>query len=166
MPRATDFSRRLILARMVRLGATASEIARQLDLPLSTVRDLTRRVLQAGSESLPVALQPRYQSPRRDPRPTPPLLEAALDLRRLHPRWGAGRIQIELARRHPGATLPAERTLQRWLRQHGLAPAPPRTAPSPGPGAGRTPAPDLAGRCRRSEAPGQRPADLLAAGGG
>src|SRR3954452_3079767 len=125
MPRATDFSRRLILARMVRLGATAADIARQLDLPVSTVRDLTRRVLQAGSESLPVALQPRYHSPRRDPRPTPPLLEVALDLRRQHPRWGAGRIQGELVRSHPTATIPSERTLQRWLRRHGLAPAPP-----------------------------------------
>ena len=56
MPRATDLSLRLVLARMARLGATASEIARQLDLPLSTVRGL----IGAPCRRRPMALPLRY----------------------------------------------------------------------------------------------------------
>ena len=48
MPRATELSLRLAIARMARLGATPPEIARQLDLPVSTVRDLTRRASRPG----------------------------------------------------------------------------------------------------------------------
>ena len=48
MPRATDLSLRLALARMARLGVTASEIARHLDLPLSTVRGSTSSPASRG----------------------------------------------------------------------------------------------------------------------
>jgi hypothetical protein len=104
MPRATELSLRLTIARMARLGATPPEIARQLDLPVSTVRDLTRRAGQAESSDRPLAgLVPRYGACGRHPGPDAPLLEAVLDLRRQHPLWVAVRIRIELTRMVPGA---------------------------------------------------------------
>jgi hypothetical protein len=55
-----------------------------------------------------------------------------LDLRRAHPKWGAEYLRIHL--RRMGHRVPTTRTLQRWLRQAGLAPAPagrpPRGDPS------------------------------------
>ena len=89
MPRATELSLRLALDRMVRVGATASDIARQLGLWLSTVRGLMRRARQAGPDRTPDALQPRYDACGPRPLAAPPLLEATLSLRRQHPRWGA-----------------------------------------------------------------------------
>jgi len=126
MPRATELPLRLAIAQMARLGASPPEIARQLDLPLSTVRDLARRALQAeaGDQSL-ADLAPRYHDCGRHPGPDPPLLEAVLDLRRQHPRWGALRIRVELTRIAPDAEIPSDRALRRWLHRHGLAPAPP-----------------------------------------
>jgi hypothetical protein len=126
MPRATEFSLRLVIARMARLGVAPPEIARQLDLPISTVRDLSRRALQAQADERPlVDLAPRYDDCGRPPGPDPPLLQAVLDLRRRHPRWGAMRIRVELTRIAPGATIPSDRTLRSWLHRPGLAPAPP-----------------------------------------
>src|SRR5262249_55902377 len=55
MPRATELSLRLALARMARLGATAPEIARRLGLPNRTVRDLIRRATDADSAGRPPA---------------------------------------------------------------------------------------------------------------
>ncbi len=43
--------------------------------------------------------------------------EQALSLRRLHPRWGAGLIRLELRAQFPAEALPSERTLQRWFRR-------------------------------------------------
>lgn len=125
MPRATDLSVRLVVDRMVRLNASASEIARQLGLPLSTVRGLMRRALQSGVDGSSAALQPRYHAcgPRR--LAAPPLMETAIKLRHEHARWGAGRIRIELIAMDLPHELPSVRTIQRWLRMHGLAPAPP-----------------------------------------
>ncbi len=122
--RATDLSLRLAVDRMVRLGAGASEIARQLDLPLSTVRGLIRRALQAETDHSPAALQPRYHACGPRPLAAPPVLETTVELRRHHPRWGAGRIRVELMRMDLGYELPSVRTIQRWLRLRDLAPAP------------------------------------------
>jgi hypothetical protein len=125
MPRATELSLRLTVDRMVRLGATASDIATQLGMRLSTVRGLMRRALQAGPDRTPIALQPRYHACGPRPVAAPALLEVSLSLRREHARWGAGRIRVELSLSHPESALPSVRTIQRWLLEHGLAPAPP-----------------------------------------
>src|SRR3954471_20643980 len=55
MPRATELSLRLAVARMARLGAAPPEIARQLGLPASTARALARRALSAEAEDQPAA---------------------------------------------------------------------------------------------------------------
>src|SRR5262245_54459984 len=115
MPRATDLQVRLALARMVRHGASASDIALHLDLPLSTARGLIRRVVQAGPDPGPADLAPRYRACGPRPAAPSPFLEPALALRREHPRWGAARIRVELARRRRDARPPSVRTLQCWL---------------------------------------------------
>jgi hypothetical protein len=125
MPRATELSLRLALDRMVRSGATASDVARQLGLPVSAVRGLMRRAHQVGRDRTPDAWQPRYDTCGPRPLAEPPMLKATLALRREHPRWGSGRIRIELSKLNRGTPLPCVRTMQRWLLEHGLAPAPP-----------------------------------------
>jgi hypothetical protein len=52
------------------------------------------------------------------------LIEEALQLRRLHPTWGAGLVRVLLHRRYSVDPIPAQRTLQRWFRRAGLLPAP------------------------------------------
>ena len=73
------------------------------------------------------------------PKPPEALVQAALDLRRAHPSWGAGLIRVILRRQFPHQSLPVVRTLQRWWERAGLAPAP----------AGRRPAAES----RRAAAP-------------
>ena len=81
MPSATELSLRLALDRMARLGATASDIARQLSLPLSTVRGLMWRSLQAGPEPTAAALQPdRLSRLWTAANRSTPLLESTLEL--------------------------------------------------------------------------------------
>jgi hypothetical protein len=79
------------LARITRLGANPADIVRQLGLPLSTVRDLMRRVSQTYPDQFLAAVQPRYQACGQYAFVARPLLESALDLRRGHPCWGARR---------------------------------------------------------------------------
>src|ERR1700722_12088237 len=130
MPRATELSLRLALDRMVRSGATASDITRQLGLSVSTVRGLMRRAHEASRDHTSDAWQPRYNACGPRPLAAPPMLEATLALRRQHPRWGGGRIRVELSELNPGTALPSVRTMQRWLLEHGLAPAPPGRRPA------------------------------------
>src|SRR5262245_55529883 len=124
MPRAIELHVRLALQRMVQLGMSAPEIARHLGLPISTARDLIVRSRDVGPDATgPSALVPRYATCGPRPIPPEPLISSTLELLRVHPKWGAGRIRVELARLHRDAEIPTPRTLQRWLRQHGLAPA-------------------------------------------
>jgi DNA-binding IclR family transcriptional regulator len=53
MPRATELHLRLALAHLARLGTSASGIARQLGLPVSTVRGLVQRLSQTGTDPSP-----------------------------------------------------------------------------------------------------------------
>jgi transposase InsO family protein len=62
--------------------------------------------------------------------------QRVLELRRLHPGWGAGRILTELAKSHSQA-LPGRSTVKRWLAQARLAAKPYRPARLPPPRAGR-----------------------------
>jgi transposase InsO family protein len=52
------------------------------------------------------------------------------ELRRMHPRWGAKRIRMELLRRPvAGLSVPSERTINRILTRHGLLSPRPRKRP-------------------------------------
>jgi transposase len=119
MPRSLPLPLRRALCRRWQRGQGARDIADALGLAPRTVRRLLRRLRRGG----PDALAPRYAVPR-PPRDEAPLRRAALDLRRRHPTWGAPLIRVLLGHDFPRRPLPAARTLQRWFRRAGLAPAP------------------------------------------
>ncbi len=117
MPRAIAVPvRQIILARQQR-GQSAITIAEDLELPVRTVRQLLHR-FQQGADALP----PSYGS---KPPAVHPLRETVLNYRRLHPAWGAELIRTHIRTKQPNVSLPCARTLQRWLRDAGLSPAPP-----------------------------------------
>jgi hypothetical protein len=95
-------------------------MAHALGLAPRTVRQLIHRFRQQGH----AAVAPRYDRCGAGT-PTYPdaVAQAALALRREHPRWGAGLIRVMLRRRFLDEALPADRTLQRWFARAGLAPA-------------------------------------------
>ena len=111
--------RRLILLRS-RRGQTAAVIARALHLRPRTVRHLLRRWRDPANP-----LGPSYRPGPGRPAEDHPLRARALALRQEHPTWGAGYIRVRLAAEADAATVPSERTLQRWFRHERHPPAPP-----------------------------------------
>src|SRR6516165_11890236 len=109
--------RRLIQLRSDR-GQTAAAIARDLDLCPRTVRHLLQRARDPANPPGP-AYRPGPGRPAEDH----PLRAHAVALRQLHPTWGAGYIRVRLAADADPATLPSERTLQRWFRGERHPPA-------------------------------------------
>lgn len=100
-------------------------IAQELNLKYRTVRQIWARFRQRGE----AGLQLRYgQCGRASPFPAA-VQQAALALKREHPRWGGGLIHLQLAAQFAGQPVPQERPLQRWFRQAGLAPARPQPPP-------------------------------------
>jgi hypothetical protein len=125
MPRPTPLPLRQALLRQAQAGLTPTAIAAALGLPVRTVRHFLQRFRHQPDASL----VPKYRQPK--PPISDPVCEAALQLRRLHPTWGAPFIRLHLEDLLPDASLPTPRTLQRWLRQADLQPAPkgrPRSA--------------------------------------
>lgn len=127
MARALAVPVRLAVFRRWQRGQTAAEIADALALAPRTVRHLLQRFRRR-----PEGLAPAYDRcgwPR--PWPDPAVYQQALELRRLHPGWGAGLIRVVLRERWPKAVLPSTRTLRRWFSRAGLGPAPRGRKPSP-----------------------------------
>jgi hypothetical protein len=123
MPAATPLPLRLKVAALRRAGAAPAAIAARLALPPRTVRHLLacwRHDPEAG-----LAPRPRRGRPLAPGRPAQ--RQEALELRRLRPGWGAGRLRVELLKSHPPGAVAPGRTLQRWLRQQRLA-GPPAAA--------------------------------------
>ena len=119
MPLAIAKPVREELVRRRLQGESLTAIAADLSLKYRTVRGLWQRYRRQGEQ----ALEPDYgRCGRRGPRFAPPLCEAALALRREHPRWGAGLICLQLREQFPDQEMPSERTVNRWLRQAGLQP--------------------------------------------
>jgi transposase len=120
MPAPVPVPIRRALGRRWEQGATTAELSRAFAMPPRTVRSLVRRWREKGE----AGLQPNYRRhpPQSSPEPAHPAFPAAVDLRREHPTWGAGLIRVRLI--DVGITPPSERTLQRWFRRAGLAPAP------------------------------------------
>jgi hypothetical protein len=88
-----------------------------------TVRGLWERYRRRG----PAGLETDYaQCARCGPRFESSVPEAALQLKRDHPRWGATLIRLQLGKQFGGQPLPSDRTLQNWFRQADLTPRRPQ----------------------------------------
>lgn len=69
----------------------------------------------------PPGLDDRPRAPHEIPHRTPQkIIDALLELRQLHPSWGAGKLLVKLARRHPTWKLPARSTVYDLLRPYGV----------------------------------------------
>jgi transposase len=119
MPRALALPLREQIVTWHQQGIRLTQIAQQLDLSYDTVRHCWQRFCREGTAGL-VAHYARCGPKERAFCET--LQQAALALKREHPRWGAGLIRVELARAFPQTTLPSVRSLQRWFVAAGLQP--------------------------------------------
>ena len=88
----------------------------------------------------PVGLLERSRRPQSCPHQTPqPVVDAVLEARRLHPRWGAKKLLAILKKRHPDWSWPARSTVCDILKRQGCI-APRRRRRRPGhPGKPLTP---------------------------
>jgi hypothetical protein len=125
MPRALPLPLREQIVEAHQGGQPLTVIAQVLHLKYRSVRQIWGRYRQAGE----AGLQTHYAHCGRASPFSPALHQAALTLKREHPRWGAGLIRLELAGQFPDQPLPRERTLQRWLQRAGLQPARPQPPP-------------------------------------
>lgn len=97
-------------------GESFAHIAREMGLPYMTVRGICKHYERTGD------LRPNYAAcARPGVRKDAAIFDRAIDLKKTHPRWGAGLIWVELAEVFAESQLPSERTLQRWFRQAGVA---------------------------------------------
>jgi hypothetical protein len=111
-------------------GQDAARIAQELDMAPRTVRHLIQRFRHRGE----AGIAPDYRGPEGiDDANRHAARQAALALRRQHPRWGAPLIRSLLLRDRPAAAVTSARTLQRWFSREGLGrpvrsqePTPPR----------------------------------------
>jgi transposase InsO family protein len=105
-----------------RTGATVAEVCRRHNISRETYYQYRRRYLAQGLSGL----EDRSRRPHRSPgRMDPAVEEEICRMRKAHPRWGARRIQAELARR--GVDPPAVSSIHQALRRnHLVAPQPPR----------------------------------------
>src|SRR5262249_19649625 len=101
------------------VGQDSRTIAWELGLAERTVRRFLRRLRADQTDTL----TPRYAYADPDA-PRSPVQQAALQMRRDHPTWGALLIWVMLSHDFPKKSLPSARTLQRWFARAGLNPAP------------------------------------------
>jgi transposase InsO family protein len=121
MPRPIPLPVRQKLFDRFTQGESAPTLARAFHLPERTVRALCARFRGEG----PAGITPRYRQLTGVAAGTPlAWREVACQLRRDHPSWGAGLIRVVLGEQFPEHPWPSERSLQRWLKQAKLSPAP------------------------------------------
>ena len=111
-----------VLLEPERTGETVAEVCARHGISRASYYRYRRRYLGEGA----AGLEPRSRRPRSSPAQIEPTLEARIvGLRKRHPRWGARRIQAELAR--AGVAPPAVSTIHQALRRnHLVAAQPPR----------------------------------------
>lgn len=136
MPLAIAQPIREEVVRRRQLGEGLTSIAAALGLRYRTVRGLWQRYRWRGAEGLSADYG---RCGRFGIRFALSVYEAALRLRREHPRWGAQLIRLELAERFAHEPLPSERTLSRWMHDAGLRPLRGRRPQSARPQRGQKP---------------------------
>jgi transposase InsO family protein len=117
---------RLDAVRAVLSGAKVTEVAAAMSVSRQSVHSWIARYL---AEGLP-GLADRSHRPGFCPHQVAGEIEIMVaEMRRLHPRWGAKRIRLELLRRPPAVPVPSERTINRILARQGLMSPRPRKRP-------------------------------------
>ena len=98
-------------------GDSLKTISQDLNMSYETVRKIWRHWRKYGK------LTANYeQAKKRGTRRYQAVYEAALEMKREHPKWGAQLIQLKLDETHED--IPSVRTLQRWFRQAGISRSP------------------------------------------
>ena len=89
---------------------------------MRSVRRLFARFDELGKDGI----APDYeQCGANHPDKTPEALRVkVIQVRHEHPTWGAPLVRVMMRREKPRREWPSARTMQRWFRQAGLAPAP------------------------------------------
>ena len=121
MPRALASAVRKAIWKRSQSGKHPSEIAAEFHVSERSVRRLIadiesrgKEALQASYDACGVRRSKEYKKHR----------QRTLKLRQQHSKWGAGRLLLELAELYPQDELPCKRTLERWLHQERIPPAP------------------------------------------
>jgi transposase InsO family protein len=108
---------RLDAVRLVLAGATVTEVAARVGVSRQTLHCWLGRYLAEGV----AGLVDRSRRPKVCPHRCNADVEVVVvEMRRMHPRWGAKRIRMQLLKAGGEAVLPAERTIHRILSRHGL----------------------------------------------
>lgn len=122
MPRALAPAVRRTIVNRTCHQQSAGEIAQELNVEERSVRRIVKGYQERGESALQASYAACGVSRTAE---FARLREEVLELRLQHPRWGAGRLLLELESGHPDTVeLPTERTLQRWLREVYPTPAP------------------------------------------
>jgi hypothetical protein len=117
MPRAVPAATRQDIVERHNRGQTLPQIAAELGLPFVTVRALWRAFRDDGPDGLVTGY---HACGSATPAYPESVLRRACRLRRLHPRWGAGRIRVELLESLPPDRVPSVRVLQRAFQRAGV----------------------------------------------
>lgn len=118
--------RRAMLEAVDRGDLTVTEACRMWGVSRQTFYGWRRRRAVEGDGGL----ENRSSRPQRSPGRIAPLIEGQIvDLRTAHPRWGARRVRVELARRGV-APIPVRSTVHQVLVRNGLVKAVPKPAPA------------------------------------
>jgi putative transposase len=108
---------------------TMTELAAQYGVSRKTAYKWLERFEVEGERGV----LDRPRRPHESPQATAPeLVEAVIELRRRHPRWGAKKLLAVLRRRDPDAVWPARSTVCDLLKQRGLIVSRRRRARAPG----------------------------------
>jgi transposase len=107
-------------------GEGSASLAAAFDLSPRTVRHLLKRFRERGESGLATDYRP---PPSPAHAKAEAIRRAVLAKRLEHPTWGAGIIRVVLTEERPEVDWPHIRTMQKWLRQAGLGPAPPGRRP-------------------------------------
>lgn len=126
MPAALSIAERRRIVAMREQGENFGAIAKELGRDYEAVRKIYHRYIQSGQ------LEANYDKCRHQGiRSDEAVYQRAVELKRTHPKWGAGLIWVELAEAFDEADLPSERTLQRWFRRGGVQNPAPERSPRP-----------------------------------
>ena len=107
------------IADYLRAELSMTELCELYGISRKTGYKFVERYLEHGPEGL----EERSRRPQSHPNETPEeVVQAILELRRRHPRWGAKKLLPLLEKRHPRWELPGRTTVCDILSRHGMVP--------------------------------------------